>query len=320
MKKDTKYAIGVDLGGTYIKVGVVSESGKIAVKTAIETDAEKGPKHVISQIKKGIEKVFSKKDFNIKGIGIGSPGVVTPKKGTVENPPNLPGWIKVNLGQILEKEFGIDVFVENDANAAAIGELIFGAGRKLDSFVMVTLGTGVGGGIVCNKKLFRGEHGAAGELGHATIDYKGRKCNCGSVGCVEAYVGNNYLVNIVKEEIVNHPETKILELINNDLDLLSPKIINDAVELNDAYAVSIVDSMGEKLGYSFASASNLLDISSFIIGGGVSGFGKPLFDAIEKYMKERVLKPHDAAVKVIPAKLQNEAGILGASALVFYKS
>ena len=320
MKKDNKFAIGVDLGGTYIKVGIVSDSGKIAVKTAIETNAEKGPKHVISQIKKGIEKVYSKKDFHIKGIGIGSPGVVSPKKGTVENPPNLPGWVKVNLGQMLKKEFDVDVFVENDANVAAIGELIFGAGKKHESFIMVTLGTGVGAGIIYNNKLFRGQYGAAGELGHTTIDHNGRKCNCGSVGCIEAYVGNNYLVSMVKEELADHPESKIFTILDNNLEELSPKVISQAADEQDAYAISVVERMGEYLGHSFASASNLLDISTFIIGGGVAGFGKPLFDAIEKGMKARVLKPLESRVKILPAKLQNDAGILGASALVFYKS
>lgn len=320
MKKDNKYAIGVDLGGTYIKVGIVSETGKIAVKTAVDTKAELGPKYVIAQIKKGIEQVYSKKDFHIKGIGIGSPGIISAKKGTVQNPPNLPGWVKVNLGEILEKEFGIDVFVENDANVAAIGELIFGAGKKYDSFVMVTLGTGVGGGIIYNKKLFRGEFGGAGELGHTTIDHNGRQCNCGSVVCIEAYVGNNYLVNIVKQELVNHPHSQIHKLLNNNLDLLSPKIICEAVLEGDPYAVSVVDNMGVNLGHSFASAANLLDISTFIIGGGVSGFGKPLFDSIEKAMKSRVLKPLENRIKIVPAKLKNEAGIKGASALVFYKS
>jgi glucokinase len=320
MKKDNKYAIGVDLGGTYIKVGVVSEEGKIAVKTALETKAELGPKYVISQIKKGIEKVYSKKDFNIKGIGIGSPGVVSAKKGTIENPPNLPGWVKVNLGQMLEKEFGIDVFVENDANVAAIGELIFGAGKKHDSFVMVTLGTGVGGGIVYNKKLFRGEFGSAGEIGHMTIDHNGRQCNCGSKGCIEAYVGINYLTGIVADELNEHKDSLILKIIDNNMDILSPKIISQAASSGDSYAISVVERMGDQLGHAFASVSNLLDITTFILGGGVSGFGKPLFDAIEKGTKERILKSLAKRVKILPAKLHNEAGIKGASALVFYKS
>jgi glucokinase len=152
MAKTDKYAIGVDLGGTNIKIGIVSEKGKLVKNISIKTDANGGPKKVISNISKGIEEILIKNKYKIQGIGIGCPGVVSIKKGIVEDPPNLPGWKKVKLGPIIKDKFKYPVHVENDANAAAIGELIFGAGKKIDSFVMVTLGTGVGGGIVINKK------------------------------------------------------------------------------------------------------------------------------------------------------------------------
>src|SRR5690606_37285652 len=163
MGKSKKYAVGVDLGGTSIKLAIVSAEGKIVKKSSIETLAAEGPEAVVSQIKRGIHQILNNNKLEIKGIGIGSPGVVSTKKGIVENPPNLPGWGKINLGRIIEKEFKMNVFVENDANAAAIGEMIFGTGKNYKSFVMVTLGTGVGGGIIIDKKLYRGESGAAGE-------------------------------------------------------------------------------------------------------------------------------------------------------------
>ena len=320
MTKKEKYAVGVDLGGTNIKVGLVSQSGKIVRKTSVETKAEEGPDAVISQMKKGINQILAKNKKVITGIGIGAAGVVTVKKGIVENPPNIPGWGKVKLGEIIKKEFNINVHVENDANAAAIGEMIFGNGRKLHSFVMVTLGTGVGGGIIINRKLFRGEFGAAGEVGHTTIEYGGPKCNCGSFGCVEAFIGNSYLINIVKKSLPEHPDSLIWKIIKNDLELLSPITIQDAMEHGDSFAQSIVNDMGLHLGSALTSVSNLLDISTFIIGGGVAGFGEPLFDAISKTIKMRVLTPLRKRVKVLPAKLKNNAGIKGASALVFYKS
>ena len=315
-----KFALGVDLGGTNIKFGIVSQKGKIINHSSIKTHTEEGAKYVISQIKKGIKEILSKNKNEVAGIGIGVPGVVTPEKGIVENPPNIPGWGKVKLGEIISKEFGVDVHVENDANAAAIGEMIFGNGKNLHSFIMVTLGTGVGGGIIWNRKLFRGEFGAAGEVGHVTIEYGGPKCNCGSFGCVEAYLGNSYLVNIVKKSLPEYPNSLIWKIIKNDLDQLSPIIIQKAMEQGDGYAVSIVNNMGMHLGSALASVSNLLDISTFIIGGGVAGFGKPLFDAAGKTIKARVLTPLRKRVKVLPAKLKNNAGIKGASALVFYKS
>jgi glucokinase len=175
MAKKEKYAVGVDLGGTFIKIGVVTAAGKIIKKLSLDTYAAEGPEKIISQMKKGIYELLQGNKFKLYGIGIGSPGVVTIKKGTVENPPNFPGWGKINLGRIIEKEFDIHVDVENDANAAAIGEMIFGAGKNLESFVMVTLGTGVGGGIILNRSLFRGQSGGAGEIGHITIDHNGQQ-------------------------------------------------------------------------------------------------------------------------------------------------
>jgi glucokinase len=320
MLKSQKYAIGVDLGGTNIKVGIVSREGRIIKKASLPTLAEKGQDKVISQIKKGIKEILSHNKLKIQGIGIGSPGIVSTKKGTVENPPNLPGWEKVNLKKIIKKEFNIHVILENDANAAAIGEMIFGAGKKIDSFVMVTLGTGVGGGIIINRKLLRGEFGSAGEIGHISIDFNGPQCNCGAFGCVESYVGNNYLVKRVQNELKEHNSSKILDLINGDLNLLTPIIIQKAQFAGDEYAASVINNLGLYLGVGLASTANVLDIATFIIGGGVAGFGRPLFNSVNETIKSRVLKPLIKRIKVIPAKLKNEAGIKGASALVFYKS
>ncbi|MHB8852167.1 MAG: ROK family protein [Ignavibacteriaceae bacterium] len=319
MSKQEKYAIGVDLGGTNVKVGIVSQNGKIIKKVSVETKAQGGPEKVIQQIKKSIDEVLNKNELRIHGIGIGSPGTVSTKKGTVEDPPNLPGWGKVNLGKIIQKEFKIDVKVENDANAAAIGEMIFGAGKSYESFVMVTLGTGVGGGIIYNRKLFRGEFGAAGEIGHISIDINGPQCKCGSFGCVETYLGNSYIVKRVQTELENNQSSKIWQLINNDLNLLTPIIIQTALEQGDEYAKGVVQSLGKYLGTALASVGNCLDNGTFIIGGGVGGFGTPLFNSVKETISARVLKPLRKRIKVLPAKLKNDAGIKGASALAFYK-
>jgi glucokinase len=286
----------------------------------VETKAEYGPESVIAQIKYGINILLHKNKYKLSGIGIGSPGIVSIKKGTVENPPNFPGWKKINLGKIIKKEFNLKVHIDNDANAAAIGEMIFGAGKNIDSFVMITIGTGVGGGIVFNRKIFRGEHGGAGEVGHITVDYKGDKCNCGSYGCIETYAGNTYLIRRVKEELKNYPDSKIWTLINNNPDNLTPRFISIAAENGDDFAKSVIHDLGYFLGAALSSVSNLLDISTFIIGGGVAGFGDPLFKSIKEIMTRRVLTPLRPKIKVIPARLKNDAGIKGASSLVFYNS
>ena len=317
---EDRLAVGVDLGGTAIKVGLVSPKGKILKKEELKSHAEKGPDAVVKQIIKGINLVAEGNWEKIIGVGIGSPGSVFIKKGTVENPPNFPGWGKVPLGSMIKKKIKKDVYVENDANAAAIGELIFGAGKAFDNFVLITLGTGVGGGVIINKEIYRGENGAAGEIGHMTIDGNGPKCNCGSYGCIEAYIGNSYLIARVLKELHQYPKSKIHRLMKDDGSSLTPKLIHEAALLNDKYARSIIEDIGLKLGVVLGSVVNLLDVTNIIIGGGVSGFGELLFNAVEKRTKERVMKPLKEKIKVIPAKLKNEAGVKGASALVFYKS
>lgn len=318
MKEKTKYAVGVDLGGTNIKIGLVTQGGKIINKLSIKTESGKGPQRVVGNVKAGIHDLLNKTQVHIYGIGIGCPGTVDHEKGTVENPPNLKGWGKVNLGRAISMEFEKDVFLENDANAAAIGELIFGNGKKFNSFIMVTLGTGVGGGIIINRKLYHGEFGAAGEIGHITINYKGPKCKCGSYGCIEAYAGNKYLKERVRNELKKHPDSLLLKLIDNDYSLVSPRNIQEAAEKGDEFANFVIDDLGTKLGAAFASLSNILDVSTYIVGGGVAGFGKPLFDSLKKSLTARVMSPLKPRVKILPAKLKNDAGIKGASALVFY--
>ncbi len=315
-----KYAIGVDLGGTFIKIGIVSEKGKIVKKVEIASNADEGPKEVVKQLKKGIELILLNNKKKIEGIGIGSPGLINSKKGIVENPPNFPGWKKLNLKKIIQKEFLTLTEIENDANAAAVGELIYGSGKKLKSFLMVTLGTGVGGGIIFNKKIYRGDSGAAGEVGHITIDYNGTPCKCGSIGCIETFIGNNYMIQRIKKELKQYPKSSVLKLVDGDTKKITPRIIHEAALLDDEFAKSVITDTGVKLGHALASVINVLDIANIIVGGGISGFGELLFESLEQSIKERVLIPIKARVKVRPAKLRNEAGIKGASALVFYKS
>lgn len=313
-----KYAIGIDLGGTNVKLGVVSQQGSIINKTSLKTYSELGPDKIIEQILKGIKVLQKKTKVNITGIGIGAPGVVKHKKGIVEYPPNLPGWEKVPLGKILSRETGSNVFVENDANAAAIGEMIFGAGKDLESFIMITLGTGVGGGIIRKGKVFRGETNGAGEIGHISIDYKGRKCNCGSRGCIEAYIGNSYLTARTLTALRKNPESLLHEIMKENEGHLSPRVISEAADRGDDFAKSVIVETGNLLGYALTGVVNVLDIASVVVGGGVAGFGDLLIDSVNTALKERVLKSLKERVTVRSAKLKNNAGIKGASSLVFY--
>jgi len=318
--KNEKYALGVDIGGTNIKLGIVSEKGEIILSSMVPTNRKGGPEEVISQLKKGIAEIIFENEIKIEGIGIGAAGSVSSQKGTVSNPPNVPGWKVINIVEIIKEDFNIPVFIDNDANAAAIGEMLYGAGKFFNSFALVTLGTGVGGGLILNRRIYQGDTGAAGEIGHISVDHNGRMCNCGSKGCVEAYVGNHYLMDIVKEELAEHQGSKILDIINKNTDLLTPKIINEAASSGDEYALQIIEKVGFYVGVALSSVGNLLDVDTFIIGGGVSAFGVPLLNSIKRTIEQNVLKALKDRIKVVPAMLKNEAGIIGSSSLVFYNS
>ncbi len=311
-----KHVIGVDLGGTFIKAGVVDNFGEILIEDSIPTEAEKGPSHVVEQISKVVERL--RKNFNdeIIGVGIGAPGQVDPEGG-VKYPPNFPGWTVVYLAKEVENKTGLRAVVDNDANVAGIGEAKFGAGRKYPNFIMVTLGTGIGGGIIIGGKIYRGPTGGAGEIGHVSINFEGPKCNCGNYGCVEAYVGQRYLSAWVAEELAKNPNSKIIELVNGDLSKIEPRIISIAAQQGDEFAINVWKRAGFYVGVMLASVMNLFDISVAIVGGGIAKAGKILFDAMNETVKSRALKPIAERAIVIPAELGNRAGILGAGALAF---
>ncbi|MCS7230083.1 MAG: ROK family protein [Candidatus Kryptonium sp.] len=312
-----KLVIGVDLGGTFIKAGIVDETGNIIIEDSIPTEAEKGPSHVIEQISKIVLKLSENYDDDqIIGVGIGAPGQVDPQGG-VKYPPNFPGWTVVYLAKEVEKRTSLRAIVDNDANVAAIGEAKFGAGKEHPNFIMVTLGTGIGGGIIIGRKIYRGPTGGAGEIGHVSINFEGPKCNCGNYGCVEAYVGQKYLSSWVAKELERNPNSKIIEIVNGDLSKIEPHIISIAAEQGDEFAINVWKKAGFYVGVMLASVMNLFDINVAIVGGGVAKAGKILFDAMNETVKSRALKPIAEKAIVIPAQLGNKAGVLGAGALAF---
>lgn len=313
----TKNIIGIDVGGTSIKFGIVSTQGKIHKQFSLPTLAFQSPEKVIEQISLGIEKITrNKKEKDFLGIGIGIPGKVDIKTGYVTSAPNFKDWDCVDVRKSLSRKFKYRIELDNDANCAALGELHFGRGKEINSFVMITLGTGVGGGIIINGKLIHGESGGAGEIGHISIDYNGPLCNCGKHGCVEAYVGNNYIKQRTIQKLHEYPDSLILDLVENNLDLIEPKVIYQAAQKNDLLAVKMLQDTGYYLGIALASVANILDVKTFLIGGGVAEAGKTLLDSILKSIKEHGVRDIVKDIKVLSAKLKNKAGILGASSLL----
>jgi glucokinase len=309
--------LGIDLGGTTIKAGVVSSEGSIIYQNKVPTCAERGPATVVKQIEIAVNDAMRNAgEAKITGLGIGSPGVVD-DDGVVKAPPNFVDWDEVPLKAELTKLFpALPVCVENDANAAAIAESKFGAGVQFPNFLFVIWGTGVGGGIILNHKIFRGPTGGAGEIGHITIDYNGPQCNCGNVGCVEAYVGQRYLSQRAAQTLKSHPDSKILKLVDGDFSRIEPVYISQAAHDGDEVARAILVEAGEILGVALASVMNIMDLRVSIIGGGISAAGDFVMQAVQKSVVQHVLKPLKSEIQVLPARLGNNAGILGAAGLV----
>ncbi len=309
-----KKAIGLDLGGTFIKAGIVQETGKIIKKGQFPTKAEVGKKEtIIRQMENAISSFW---EPNIDGIGIGTPGVVD-NEGVVFQAPNLPEWDNLPLKKIFEEKFRVPVTVENDVNSITWGEYLFGAGKGCDTMICLTLGTGVGGGMVIHGKLFRGAKYSAAELGHISIDYKGPKCKCGSRGCIERFVGRDYIIERAVKAIQDGKETMIYHLADKKIENITPKIIHEAYKKGDKIAENIWIDVGICLGAMLTSLVNTINPDRIVIGGGISQAGEIIFDTIKKTIKERAFKVLSENIEILPAALNIDAGIISGAALIF---
>lgn len=289
-----KYIIGVDLGGTKIATGLATKSGKIIKETEILTEAQDGPKEVLNRIKESIYAVAGKKIKQVAKIGVGAPGTVNYKEGSVLYPPNLPGWKEVNLRDLIKKEFNAPVYVDNDANCAALAEAKYGAGQEIKDFVYVTISTGIGGGIIINKKIYRGAIGAAGEVGHMFITKDGKKCSCGQYGHFEGLAAGG--------AINRHYGVTALE-------------VTEAAKKHKRWAFKIINEVADTIGLGFANIVNILNPELIVVGGGLSNMGEILLQPIRFALKKYALPLPYKSVKIVRAKLGTKSGLRGAIAL-----
>jgi len=315
---DKKYRVGIDIGGTNVKIALVDNKGHLAYSNSVPTRAEMGYEYTISNIKSVIytslkETEISKSD--IGGIGIGGPGQIDSEKGIVRCFPNIPGWINVPLAKIMEEEFQVPARVDNDVRVATLGEYHFGAGKGYKNIVCITVGTGIGSGIIINGQLVRGASMSAGELGHMTLQACGGPiCGCGDTGCLEAFASGPAIVQLAQEYIMGGKSAKFKELAVNTP--ITPQIVYEAAQLGDAVSKTIFDIIGNWIGIALANVVNLINPEVIIIGGGVAQAGDILFKPIRETLDKRALKIAAETVKIVPAELGESAGVVGASLLV----
>ena len=308
--------LGVDLGGSKILTAVVNSQGDILSSNESTTRATEGHEAVIQSIVDSSHRVLKQAGVAISeliAIGIGAPGLSNPETGILFTSPNLPGWRNVPLKDIMQERMGKKTFVINDANAAAMGELYFGAARGARNFVYITLSTGIGGGIVIDGKIYSGAIGGAGEVGHMTIDDEGPICNCGSRGCWETLASGTALAKEARRRIKEGVRTSILEYVEGDVEKVTAQVIHSAAEQGDSLAKELIARTGYYVGVGLANVINIFNPELIVIGGGLSNIGDMLLEPAFKVAGERAYKEAFQAVRFAAAELGRNSGVLGAA-------
>lgn len=319
-----KYSIGIDLGGTDIKAGILGTDGKLSCRIVVSTRVNEGARAIATRIAQTIQQVITTAQTDthhsndikdeIIGIGLGAPGLIIAGSGIIHFSPNFPGWTDIPLLEYVSAELdviNIPLYIDNDVNVMVLGELYHGAGVGYDNVVALTLGTGVGGGIVINRKVYHGSCNTAGELGHTVVQPNGRECGCGNHGCLEAYAGARHIVERTQQKIAEGWKTCL------NPNELAPKQIAQAASAGDKLAQDIFSETGRYIGVALTSIAHILNPQIAIIGGGIAAAGEDiLFQHIRAEFTKRTMDI-PANMEIVPAKLGNDAGLVGAAMLAY---
>jgi glucokinase len=315
-------ALGIDLGGTKILTAVADAEGKMLSRDHSITPAKEGQEAVVDSILESIGRALKQAGMAATGlaaIGIGAPGLSNPETGILFTSPNLPGWKDVPLRDIIQRELGTKAFLINDANAAAVGELYFGAGRGARNFIYITVSTGIGGGIIIDGRLYTGSHGTAGELGHMTIDDEGPPCNCGNRGCWETLASGTALAREARRSIQDGAATSILEYAGGDPERINAEVIHEAAQAGDRLATELIARTAYYLGVGLANLINIFNPELIVIGGGLANMGDRLLKPAYDEAGRRAFPPSFREVRFARAELGRNSGVLGAAAFALEK-
>ena len=318
MFKDMKYALGIDIGGTSIKFAFVSERGDMLEKVSMPVEKGAPQEKTLKDLITLIHENWAVNDEDVIGVGVGCPGGINPQKGTCDYATNL-GWKDFDVVVPLKNAFHKQAYIENDANAALLGEVYFGIAREYQNVVFLTLGTGVGSGLYLNGRIYSGNEGKGAELGHVSIDVNGRPCACGRKGCLEAYASASALCHDAAMAMVEHPESKMWDICKAP-QRMTGAVVFEAEKMGDPAAKQVVDNYISYLGQGCLNICNALRPEAIILGGGVSRQGDNLSSRVQKYLAMNgygLIKERAPKTSVLISSLGSEAGIYGAAALCF---
>lgn len=318
-----RLVIGIDLGGTKIATALVDDAGAILSYDYRETLSEEGPEAVVKRMVDAARVVTAQAGMEpaqVLAVGVGSPGPLDIETGVVLAPPNLPGWDDVPLTQPIEEALGIKVFLENDANAAALGEHRFGAGRGTKHMIYVTVSTGIGGGLILDGKLYHGFDGMAGEVGHVTILPGGPLCGCGNRGHLEAMAAGPAIAREARERVARGASTSITALTEGDPERITAKLVAEAARQGDTVAQEILAEAMGYLGIAMANYVNIFNPEIIVIGGGLSNIGDALLEPVRRVVREQAFPVPAQSVRVVLAELGDKVGVLGAAAVALARA
>lgn len=317
-KKLEKMIVGVDLGGSKINAILADSCGNILRQELKDTLAQEGPDEVITRVIECIKQVASGAD--IASIGIGAAGACDVATGVITLSPNLPGWHNIPLKDILQREFDLPVYLENDATVAALGEHYFGGAVDIANLVYLCVGTGIGGGIMIDGQLYHGASGSAGEIGHMTIDINGPRCSCGNIGCWETFASGTALAREAVKQIKAGAQTSILNFADGELQKVSAQRVFLAAQEGDPLANELISQTAYYLGVGLVNIVNIFNPQLILIGGGLSRMGRLLLEPATKVVRDRAYDLPAAAVRIELARLGADAEALGGVALVLQSS
>ncbi|MEH7083586.1 ROK family glucokinase [Neobacillus drentensis] len=314
-----KKLIGIDLGGTTVKFAILTDEGEVHQKWSIETDIQNEGKNIVPSIIESINhrlELYGLVADEFLGIGMGSPGTVNRERGTVIGAYNLNWSTLQPVKELIEAGTGIPFFIDNDANVAALGERWKGAGENGADVVFVTLGTGVGGGIIADGNLIHGKVGAGGEIGHINVEPNGYHCTCGNQGCLETVASATGVVRLARDFSEKYAGESELKWLIDDGQEVTAKTVFDQAKRGDKLALIIVDKFYYYLGLACANIGNILNPETIVIGGGVSAAGEMLLEGVEEYFLKFAFPTVKTSTKLKLAQLGNDAGVIGAASLV----
>ena len=311
--------IGVDIGGTNIRTGLFTCEGKLQNKSIKTHYGNLSSQEIIDLIISEVNSILKREGFslfNIHGIGVGFPGHMDFKRGIALTTSNLPQWDNVPLRDILENRLKVPIYLDNDANLSALAEHRFGVGKGTRNMIYVTISSGIGAGIIINGKIYRGSRGSAGEIGHTTLDINGPVCTCGKRGCLMAMASGIGIANIAKEAVREGERTLIRDLVQNDINKITAKVIARAACKKDRFAENLIEQAGRCLGIGLANLIEIFDPEMIIIGGGLSKIREGFLELAKEVAIHRIPKQLRDSVNIVSSSLGSDAGIIGAASLV----